>query len=248
MDTTPIGDVAALAGITVRTLHHYDEIGLLVPSERKPNGYRAYTDADIDRLQQILTYRELDLSLEEIAAVLDTPTSRARALETARARIAKRINKLHRISESLDAAIRSEEGGTTMTPQERLRAFGDFDPEEHAEEVEQQWGDTPQFAESVRRTNRYTTDDWQEIRAEGDEIYAQFLSLMANEEPADSPVTAHMVDAHRQHISKWFYECTPEIHFGLGDMYVADQRFATNIDRAGDGLAAYMSEAIAARY
>lgn len=135
-----------------------------------------------------------------------------------------------------------------MTLEEKLRAFGEFDPDEHANEAEQNWGGTPQFAESMRRTTAYTADDWQEMRRNQDEIYARFVALMESGESANSAAAAEMVDEHRDHISQWFYECTPEIHSGLGEMYMTDDRFKTNIDKSGKGLAAYLSSAIRARY
>jgi DNA-binding transcriptional MerR regulator len=248
METATIGEVARLAGITVRTLHYYDHIGLLTPSERRQNGYRGYTGTDISRLQQILTYRELDLGLAEIRRLLDEPADAVAALEQARHRIDHQIARLQRIAESLDAAIRAETKGTTMTPEERLQAFGDFDPDEYAEEAQQRWGDTDAFAESALRTKAYTVDDWQRQSAEADEVNQGFLRLMAAGAAADSDEAGALVDAHRAHITKWFYECTPEIHAGLGALYVADERFRTNINKAGDGLAEFQSAAIAARY
>jgi DNA-binding transcriptional MerR regulator len=248
MQTTTIGDVARFAGITVRTLHHYDNIGLLKPSERRGNGYRGYTDGDITRLQQILAYRELDLSLNEIRDLLDQPFDAVPALERARRRVADQVGRLQRIAESLDAAIEAEARGTNMTPEKRLQAFGDFDPQEHADEARERWGGTDAYAESARRTNSYTADDWQQVSAEADEVHQRFLLLMDSGTPADSMKAAALVDAHQAHITKWFYECTPEIHAGLGAMYVADERFRTHINKAGDGLAEYQSAAIAARY
>lgn len=248
METTTIGDVARFAGITVRTLHHYDNIGLLTPSERRENRYRGYTDGDITRLQQILAYRELDLSLNEIRDLLDEPSDAVLALERARRRVADQVGRLQRIAGSLDAAIEAEARGTNMTPEEKLQAFGDFEPEEHADEARARWGDTDAYAESARRTGSYTADDWQQVSVEADEVSKGFLLLMERETPADSVEAAALVDAHRGHITKWFYECTPEIHAGLGVMYVADERFRTNINKAGDGLAEYQSAAIAARY
>jgi DNA-binding transcriptional MerR regulator len=248
METTKIGDVARFAGITVRTLHHYDGIGLLTPTERRENGYRGYTDADISRLQQILAYRELDLGLGEIKELLDEPSDAVVALEQARRRVADQLGRLQRIAESLDAAIEAEAKGTNMTPEEKLKAFGDFDPEEYAEEAAERWGGTDAYAESARRAKSYTADDWQQVSAEADEVNQEFLLLMDSGTPADSVEVAALVDAHRAHITKWFYECTPEIHTGLGAMYVADERFRTNINKAGDGLAEYQSAAIAARY
>ena len=248
MDTTTIGDVARLAGITVRTLHHYDDIGLLTPTERRPNGYRSYTDRDISRLQQILAYRELDLGLDEIARMLNEPSDTIEALGKARLRIDDQLAKLRRIAAGLDAAIEAETKGTRMTPEEKLEAFGDFDPDEFADEARERWGDSDAYRESVRRTSAYAPADWKRQRAETDEIYQALLTLMATNTPEDSPEAVALVDAHRAQITKWFYDCTPEIHAGLGAMYVADERFRANINASGNGLAEYLSAAIEARY
>jgi len=248
MDTTTIGDVARLAGITVRALHHYDDIGLLTPTERRSNGYRGYTDRDISRLQQILAYRELDLGLDEIARILDAPPDSIEALGAARRRIDDQLEKLRRIAASLDAAIEAETKGTRMTPEEKLEAFGEFDPGEFAAEAQERWGHSDAYAESARRTSAHTPADWKQQREETDEIYGSLLALMAIDTPADSSEAAALVDAHRAQITRWFYTCTPEIHAGLGAMYVADDRFRNNIDESGDGLAEYLSAAIEARY
>ncbi len=248
MDTTTIGDVARLAGITVRTLHHYDDIGLLTPTERRPNGYRGYTDRDISRLQQILAYRELNLGLDEIARMLNEPSDTIEALGKARLRIDDQLAKLRRIAAGLDAAIEAETKGTRMTPEEKLEAFGDFDPDGFADETRERWGNSDAYGESVRRTSAYTPADWKRQRAETDEIYQALLTLMAADTPEDSPEAAALVDAHRAQMTKWFYDCTPEIHAGLGTMYVTDERFRTNINASGDGLAEYLSAAIEARY
>lgn len=248
METITIGDVARLAGITVRTLHHYDQIGLLAPTERRPNGYRGYSNDDISRLQQILAYRELDLGLDEIARILDEPADMAQALGQARRRVEGRLARLTRIAASLDAALQSEMKGTPMTPEEKLEAFGDFDPEEFADEAADRWGGTDAYEESARRTAAYTSADWKRQADETDEIYQELLALMAGGISADSPEAAALVDAHRESITKWFYECTPEIHTGLGAMYVADERFRSSINVSGDGLAEYLSAAIESRY
>lgn len=248
MDTTTIGDVAGLAGITVRTLHHYDDIGLLTPTKQRPNGYRGYTDGDIDRLQQILAYRELDLGLDEIARILDEPSDTIGALSEARRRIDDQLARLNRNAASLDATIESETKGTRMTPEEKLEAFGAFDPDEFGDEAEERWGGTDAFKNSARRTSAYTPADWKHQAEETDEIYQALLALMAAGTPAGSPEAAVLVDSHRAQITKWFYDCTPEIHAGLGAMYVADERFRSNIDKSGNGLSEYLSTAIQARY
>ena len=133
-----------------------------------------------------------------------------------------------------------------MTNEEMLEVFGDFDPSRYEEEARQRWGDTEAYRESARRTRRYGKADWERIKEEGAEIDNAFLALMARGVPATDPSAAEVAERHRAHISRWFYECTPEIHAGLGQMYVADPRFTESIDRAGPGLAAYMSEAFAA--
>jgi len=248
MTTSTIGDVARMAGITVRTLHHYDAIGLLSPSERRPNGYRAYTGEDVGRLHEILTYRELGLGLDEIEHILAEPKGIVEALVEARKRVDVQIDRLLRIAGGLEQAIEAAKKGTPMTPQERLEAFGDFDPDEHAAEAEERWGDTDAYAESARRTASYSAGDWKRLGEEAEAINTELLALMERDVPADGDETARLVDAHRSHISKWFYECTPEIHAGLGAMYAADERFRRNIDKAGPGLAQYLSDAIAARY
>jgi hypothetical protein len=133
-----------------------------------------------------------------------------------------------------------------MTEEEMVDVFGGFDPSEHQAEAEQRWGHSKAYKESVRRTASYGKEDWTQMRQEADELNAAFVRLMADGTPPDSKAAAALVDRHRAHISKWFYDCTPEIHRGLGEMYSADPRFKETIDKAGEGLAAYLSEAIAA--
>jgi hypothetical protein len=126
--------------------------------------------------------------------------------------------------------------------------FGDFDPTDHEEEAQQRWGTTAAYAQSAQRTSRYTKADWEAIQAGADRIYAGFVALQVKGITPNSPEAAELVEAHREHISRWFYDCTAEIHAGLGKMYVADRRFADNIDKAGPGLSTYMSAAIEAAY
>jgi hypothetical protein len=135
-----------------------------------------------------------------------------------------------------------------MTPQQKLEAFGDFDPDEYTLEASQNWGSTPQFGESMRRTKSYTPDDWHRMTAEREAIYENLVALIEQGSSPDSPAVAALVQNHRDHISNWFYDCTPEIHAQLGATYVSDSRFKDNIDKTRDGLAEYLSAAIAAAY
>ena len=127
-----------------------------------------------------------------------------------------------------------------------LAGLGGFDPSQYAEEARRRWGHTEAYRVSARRTAGYRRADWQQIRSEGTEINAAFIALMEAGVPAASPQARAVAERHRAHISKWYYECSPEIHRGLGEMYVADTRFTTSIDQACPGLAHYMSAAIIA--
>jgi len=248
MTTYTVGDLATMAGITVRTLHHYDEIGLLRPAGRTQAGYRLYDDGDIDRLRTILSYRELGLGLDEIARAVADRTQAETALHDAHARVTDRITRLEVIAASLARALNEPTDGGTMTAEEKLTVFGDFDPDEHIEEAARRWADTEAYSVSTRRTSNYTKADWETITAELDDILRRFLALRDSGVTAGSPEAATLVDEHRAHLSRWYYDVTPQVHRGLGEIYTADARFTNNIDTAGDGLAAFMSEAIAARY
>lgn len=248
MVTYTIGEVAGMAGVSVRTLHHYDAIGLLSPRQRSAGGYRLYGEAEIDRLRDILTYRELGLGLEEIGDAIASVDGSVATLRTARSRMTERIARLEEIAASIDRALAAHEEGITMSADEKLSVFGDFDPREHSAEAEERWGSSPAYRESARRTASYTDGDWAAIMAEADEIYTRAATLSSEGAAATDPEATDLVEAHRDHISQRFYDCTPEIHRGLGEMYVTDVRFAENIDKAGPGAAAFLAEAIAAYY
>jgi len=242
-----VGEVATRAGISVRTLHHYDEIGLLSPSERSESGYRLYDGSDVARLQQVLFYRELGLPLDEITRVMADPGfDRVGALREQRARLEARAEHVRRMIDAVDDAIDAAERGTPMSTDQMLGVFGDFDPKQYEEEARERWGHTDAYRESALRTAEYTKDDWERLAAEADDIYRAFVDLQDRGIPPESTEAMEVAERHRAHIGDWFYECTPEIHVGLGEMYVQDPRFTENIDKHGEGLAAYMSEAILA--
>jgi DNA-binding transcriptional MerR regulator len=240
-----VGKVADLAGVTVRTLHHYDEIGLLSPSERSSTGYRRYDDRDLERLQQILYYRELGFSLEEIATILDDPKSDSVAhLRRQHELLNERIQRMQDMVNAIEFAMEAQKMGISLTPEERFEVFGDFNPDDHAEEVEQRWGDTDAYRESSRRTSRYTKDDWQRNKAESKDWARRLVDVMASGRPAESTEAKQLAEEHRQHISRWFYECSYEIHTGLADMYLADERFTATYENIQPGLAQYLHDAI----
>lgn len=244
-----VGAVARLAQVSVRTLHHYDQVGLLTPEERTDSGYRIYGTTDIERLQEILFFRELGFGLTDISEMMARPDyDRRSALERQRTMLENRTERLLNMVDAIEQAIEANRKGIRMTHEEMLEVFDGFDPAEYEEESKERWGDSAAHQQSARQTAQYTKGDWLEMKAEAGEINDAFLALMASGTSSESAQAGEVVDRHREHISKWFYDCSVEIHAGLGQMYVADQRFNDNIDKAGKGLAQYMSDAIAARY
>ncbi|MGW8722934.1 MerR family transcriptional regulator [Streptomyces althioticus] len=242
-----VGQVAGFAGVTVRTLHHYDAIGLLVPSGRSHAGHRRYGDADLDRLQQILFYRELGFPLEEVAALLDDPDADPRAqLRRQHELLTARIERLQKMAAAVEQAMEARTMGINLTPEEKFEVFGDFDPDQYQEEVQERWGDTDAYRQSRERTASYTKEDWQRIQDEADELTRRFVALMEAGEPADSEAAMDAAEDHRRGISRNHYDCGYEMHTCLGEMYVDDERFTRNIDQAKPGLAAYMRDAILA--
>ncbi len=244
MDYT-VGDVARLAGITVRTLHHYDEVGLLRPSGRTAAGYRRYGQRDLERLQRILGYRELGFGLDKIAAVLDDPTvDPLEHLRQQHALLTDRVGRLQQQLAAIEKTMEAQQMGIRLDPEEMFEVFGDVDPTEHAAEVERRWGDTDAYRESHRRTSSYTKSDWKQIQSAGEGVEQALQRAMSAGLPATSQEAMDAAEAHRQHISRWFYALDYPMHRGLADMYVADPRFTAHYEERAPGLAAYVHDAI----
>jgi MerR family transcriptional regulator, thiopeptide resistance regulator len=242
-----VGRVAEIAGVTVRTLHHYDEIGLLAPSDRSSAGYRRYDEADLERLQQILLYRELGFTLEEITAILDDPEVEARAhLRRQHQLLRDRIARLQEMVTAVEYMLEARKVGINLTPEEKFEVFGDFDPDAYTDEVEERWGGTDAYTESTRRTSRYTKDDWERIKQESADLMARWIVAFDGGVPAESQEAMDLAEEHRQQITKFFYECSFEIHVGLAEMYLADERFTKFYEDQRTGLARYTHDAIMA--
>ncbi|MFI9586537.1 MerR family transcriptional regulator [Streptomyces sp. NPDC052236] len=242
-----VGQVAGFAGVTVRTLHHYDEIGLLCPSGRSHAGHRRYEDADLDRLQQVLFYRELGFPLDEVATLLDDPdVDPQEHLRRQHELLSGRIAKLRQMAAAVEQAMEAKKMGINLTPEERFEVFGAKDPEQYAEEAERRWGHTAAYAESQRRAAGYTKDDWKRMQEEVSDWGTRYEALMAAGEAPAGRGAMDMAEEHRLHITKWFYECTYEIHTCLGEMYVSDERFKEFYDSMRAGLAEHLRDAILA--
>ncbi|WP_312644716.1 MerR family transcriptional regulator [Hydrogenoanaerobacterium sp.] len=232
--------VAKLTGISVRTLHYYDEIGLLHPSEVTEAGYRLYDDASLERLQQILYFRELDFALKDIGRILDAPSfDKNRALANHKELLVLKRNRLSSLIALVDDTLKGEK---TMSFKEFDKSEIEAAQEKYAKEAEARWGDTDAFAESKQKTAGYGKKEWAAITEEANNIYAAFAANMDND-PSEPKVQQLVADWH-SHITQYYYNCTKEILAGLGEMYVADERFTQNIDRHAIGLAKFMRDAI----
>jgi DNA-binding transcriptional MerR regulator len=243
----PVGKVAELAGVTVRTLHHYDEIGLLSPGERTSAGYRRYGERDLERLEQILYYRELGFPLEEIAAILDDPAADAGThLRRQHRLLTERVERLQKMVTAVEYAMEARQMGIQLTPEERFEVFGENDPEQYAAEAEQRWGETDAYRESQRRAQRYTKEDWLAIQAEAARTTESLAAALRSGAPADGAEAMDLAEAHRRHISRWFYDCGYDMQKGLAEMYIGDERYRATYEGAAPGLAEYLRDAIIA--
>jgi DNA-binding transcriptional MerR regulator len=245
-----VKELAQLAGISVRALHYYDEIGLLCPSARTDAGYRLYGQDDVLRLQQIIINRELGLPLEEIRRLLDDPSfDKKAALLRQREELQRRLldagARLHAIDAALALLDEESDGSrprkTTMEPK---NLFEGFDPARYDQEAEERWGNTDAFRESKRRTANYTPEDWKRFRAEQAELYGDAYSLLKEGASPTGPRALELAERHRLSIDRWFYPCSHEMHRGRAGLYEQDSRFAENIDRYGPGLTAFLVAAI----
>jgi MerR family transcriptional regulator, thiopeptide resistance regulator len=241
-----VGEVARLASVTVRTLHHYDEIGLVRATGRTDAGHRLYADADLERLQTVLYYRRLGFRLEEIRTVMGAPDfDRGRALHQQRGLLAAESDRLQRTLRAIDAAIDAHERGTTMSEEAMFEVFGE-QQRGYRDEAEQRWGDTDAYRQSRRRTAAYTTQDWEHLKEESAGIMRRIAEVYRGGAEPDSGPAMDAVEAHRRQISERFYDCSHELQLQLGEMYVQDPRFTATYEALADGLAVWVRDAIRA--
>ncbi len=240
-----VGQVGELLGITVRTLHHYDEIGLLVPSSRSAAGYRLYSHADLTRLQHIVVYRRLAFSLEEIKTLLDADLGDIEDhLRRQRAAVSGRLDELHALVTALDRALETVMNDRPMSTAEMKELFGDGFSDDYQAEAEQRWGETDAWKQSQGRTARYTKADWEAIKAEQDAVNAAFVAALEAGLPATGEAAMDAAERHRRQIHDQFYDLGYEMHRGLADMYLADPRFTATYENVHEGLAQYVHDAI----
>jgi DNA-binding transcriptional MerR regulator len=235
-----IKEIADLTGVTVRTLHYYDEIGLLHPSKITDAGYRIYDETALEDLHQILFFRELDFSLSQIKAIISNPSfDKKEALSKHKELLTKKRDRLNGLIELVNKTIK---GDKTMS-------FKEFDTteiekckNEYEVEVKERWGNSDAYVEFEKRTKKYSKGNWQRINTESKDIFDSFVKYR-NEEPDSKEVQA-LVKEWQDFITNNFYNCSTNMLSCLGMMYVNDERFKNNINKNGEGTAELISKAI----
>ena len=232
-----IKEFADFTGVSVRTLHYYNEIGLLMPAfVDKTTGYRFYDEKSFLRMQEILFYRELDFSLKSIGEILSSPNyDKNKALKEQKQLLILKKERLERLIFAIDGAVKGENV---------MKAFDNSEFEKHKTEAKEKWGSTDAYKEHAERTKNYSKQQWNDLTEGMDRIMAEFAVCMRKVERSDSAEAQNLVKMLQNHITENYYICTNEILAGLGQMYVADERFKNNIDKHADGTATFICEAI----
>ena len=228
-----IKEFAVFTGVSVRTLHYYDEIGLLTPAYiDKNSGYRFYDESSILRMQEILFYRELDFSLKDIREILSSPNyDKAAALTEQKKMLTLKKERLERLIAAIDNAVKGEN---------IMNVFDNSEFEKYKYEAKEKWGSTEAYKEYAAKPQ----SSHQNIAYGLNSILAEFAECLKIGESPDSDAAQTLVKKLQNHITKTCYTCTNEILAGLGQMYVCDERFKNNIDQNGEGTAEFISSAI----
>ncbi|TWD81754.1 DNA-binding transcriptional MerR regulator [Kribbella amoyensis] len=245
-DDLTVGRVAALVGISVRTLHHWDVIGLVVPSERTPAGYRLYAADDVARIHRVLVYKELGLPLAEIARLLDDPAvDPRRHLQRQRSELVGRISRLEDMVAAVDRMLEATTSGLRLTPAEQVEIFGtDWQPEWTAD-AEERWGDTEAWAQYSARTAALTPADWRVAAATTEELNAALATAKrAGVDPGSTEANA-LAERHRALYSQYF-DCGHARHVCLARRFLEDADFATYYESLEPGLTPWLYDTVAA--
>ena len=235
-----VNEVSKLTGISVRTLHYYDEIGLLHPAKVLDTGYRLYDDESLKRLQQIMLFRELEFPLKEIKKIIDNPNfETGRALENQIELLSLKRDHLENLIQHARELQKKEESKM------EFKAFDKSKIDEYSKRAKEQWGETAAYKEFEEKAKNRTDMD-EKNAAEGlMQIFAEFGKFLG-QDPAGAEAQT-LVKKLQDYITKNYYKCTNEILAGLGQMYAAGGEFTGNIDAAGKpGTAEFASKAIEA--
>lgn len=233
-----VGQVAAMCGVTVRALHHWDQIGLCSPSARSWSGYRLYTPNDIERLQLALVYRETGMPLSRIGELLNGPADVAEHLARQRDALVERISQLQRMVRAVDAIMEKNMTDTPMNAEDRARALGSS-WSQYEDEAEEKWGDTDAWAQASARREALTPQEWSRVTAEVDALEQDLAEAMIRGVHPGCEEANALAERHRAFLDQWF-DTTHERHVLLSRGYTADPRFTAHYDARAEGLAAWL--------
>lgn len=237
-----IKEFAKLTGVSVRTLHYYDEIKLLEPAfVDEQNGYRFYDEKSLERMQEILFYRELDFSLKSISEILTSPNyNKQAALEKQKKLLILKKDRLEKIISAIDNAAKGEIFDMNVFDN------SDFISErnKYAAEAKEKWGKTAAYKEYEKKSSAYSKEKYNELKSAMSDIFGEFAECFKSGEKVYDSNAQALVKKLQDFITENYYSCTDEILAGLGKMYIADERFKANIDFHGSGTAEFVSAAI----
>lgn len=244
MEALTVGQAAETFGVTVRTLHHYDEVGLLHPSERTRAGYRLYTSGDLERLSTIVVYRRLGFSLEEIGELLDGADV-VEHLRRQRDLVTTRLAEMSDLVAAIDRRLEAEMDNQPATAEDLKELFGDGYNEEYQAEAQERWGDTDKWAQSQQRTKDMTPAQWAQVKAETEGFESDLGAAVRAGEPVDGEAAAVLAERHRASIAR-FYDCDHEFQVCLAQMYLSDPRFTAHYEDIEPGATQWLHDAIVA--
>ncbi len=236
-----------LAGVSARTLRYYDEIGLLKPVRVSTSGYRVYGQAEVDRLQQILFYRELDVGLDEIGKLLSDPQYDAvEALKAHRRKLCENRDRLGRLIGNIDKTIAMKEGGITMTDAERFEGFKqnliDENEKQYGKEVREKYGNE-RVDKSNEKLKGMSEAQYAAAQQLGDDLINTLGRALKSGDPSGK-LAQETADMHRRWLSYYWDAYSGEAHLGLAQMYVDDERFRAYYNKAGSGAAVFLRDAV----
>lgn len=237
-----VGELARLAGVTVRTLHHYEAIGLL-SADRGSNGYRCYDDDDADRLTRILYYRDLGFGLDDIAALLDGDRPTADHLATQHALLTQRLERVQAMVAAVEREMEAHMSGMRLTAAEQLEVFGETIDPSWRDEAERRWGDADAWQQSQERTSRFTKDDWKQIKADSDAFNARIAEAFRSGVEPGSAEANTIAEEHLAGLNV-FYDADHEMQMNVASLYDTDPRFQATYDAIEPGLGAWLRAVI----
>ncbi|QKG23963.1 MerR family transcriptional regulator [Actinomadura verrucosospora] len=243
-DGLTVGRAAALVGVSVKTLHHWDAVGLVRPGGHTAAGYRVYAADDIARIHRVLVYRELGFPLAEIARILDDPSADARDhLRRQRAELERRAGRLREMARAVDRMLDALDSGLRLTPEEQVEIFGaDWRPE-WVEDARDRWGGSAQWTQYAERAAGMTAQDWKDVAARTEAFNADLAAARrAGAVPGSAEANA-LAERHRALMATYF-DCTHAMHACLGRMFADDPGFAGYYDAVEPGLALWFRDTI----